>query len=342
MSSLGKSGLLEQLTRRLASDSEFREKFLPNLEQSETSVLQTRLGPNAREASNWCTQWTIFDPSTVVPITAVNLVQFPSLSDGAVLARTRHCLWVYALDDLMDGPAQVDETLRECYLSAYGAGLDSHVSELSRSLGQIRAELARFPGFSSLYPIWLVSFEKMLSGMVYERWMQTRRLRAEWSFVLPAYDEYMHYAVDSIAIPHLWITGLVLEQDESIPEALWSLCALVKQCAVVVRLANDLASYRREEQEGVVNAVAVIREELRERDKADENECTARALTVVGERLTQSRADLREMARQIRTRTRIEHRYVRAAELSADLYAAGDVRDWRTGAGVALEAAPGV
>jgi hypothetical protein len=121
----------------------------------------------------------------------------------------------------------------------------------------------------------------------------------------------------------------MFEPDSSLSTALNTLALLAEQCAMVVRLQNDLRTYQRERAEGVINAVALQAQEILAAGyTSDKSKAEVEAVTTVGKRLLNEQLAMRELAQQIHTATHIERRFVRGTDFTVAMYLAGDLRNW--------------
>ncbi|HZT07487.1 MAG TPA: terpene synthase family protein [Chloroflexota bacterium] len=285
------------------------------------------------QSNQWCSQWTIFNPTYVLPVALINIVQFPDLPILSILSRVKNSMWIYAIDDLVDGGKLTERELRialfECALVASAADNIKPESELARTLQVLHRELMEFPNYQHVARMWSTSLIRTIDGMMYEYWMQRRYKPIQFTAELPPYDEYIYYARSSIAITYLWITGLILETDVGIKTELPGLFRLADQCALVIRLANDVCTFKRELEEGGVNAVALcISQLLATAGREPISNLIARASRTVSRRVDRELARARAIAKTVRTDSAVEERFLRATEVSVDLYRRSDIRVW--------------
>lgn len=316
----------------LLKQESLRATFLPAIAPEELAAVEHLLDHVAAKTEEWCRAWTIFNPETILPVSIVNIIQFFHLPVDAIVERAKHSLWVYALDDVMDG-RQLNEdeilaSVSECSVVACGGIVPVH-TELASSLSELRRDLVPYYHYSTVYPFWATSLIRTIDGMMYERWMQKKFTPLRLSDPLPPFDEYIYFARSSIAITYLWMTGLILEHDPSLANFLPQLYQLAEQCALVIRLANDWATFDRESSEGGLNAIAVRAHQLLTQSScADVATLVSQARSELRDRIQAERQELQLLAGRIRTPTGIEQRFVRATNFSADLYLERDIRWW--------------
>lgn len=316
----------------LLKHDSLRASFLPTIAPEELAAVRKFLDPVVATTEKWCKAWTIFNLETILPVSIINILQLSHLPVDAIVERAKHSQWVYALDDVMDG-RQLNEdevlaSMSECSTVACGANVPVY-TELASSLSELRASLASYSHYSTVYPYWATSLIRTVDGMMYERWMQKKFTPLRLSDPIPPFDEYVYFARNSIAITYLWMTGLIFEHDPSLADFLPQLYRLAEQCALVIRLANDWATFDRESSEGGLNAIAIRAHQLLAHASCtDDAAAVSQARSELRDRIRAERQQLQLLAGTIRTPTRIEQRFVRATDFSADLYLERDIRWW--------------
>ncbi|MBM2810144.1 MAG: hypothetical protein HW416_903 [Chloroflexi bacterium] len=317
----------------IASDAALRKRFFPSLRADELKTIETRLDDLIEGAESWCLQWSVFNKATIAPIAILSLVHQPHVTNDALLTRVKWTLWLYAMDDMMDGQrapsSDLFETLRQCYVGGCGVGGQATEGELLRSLESIRRELAGFPNYAVILPFWASSLARVLDAMMYEFWMRRRRTSSSLLEPIPPFDEYMYFARQSTSLPSVWMTALMIEPDLQLGGAMLDLVRLSEQCAVVVRLVNDLAGLDREMEEGQVNAVTIRAHMLSAREPSSAVAAIlSRATRDVRRRLRLEQRRLRQLASEVREARAIAAGFVRATDFAVDLYLNCDLRDW--------------
>ena len=324
--------------RAMQADARLSEAFLPRVTLEEEAAIAEHLEAVVLDAHSWCDDWTLFNRGTILPVSLLTCVQFPHLTSLQVSLRVRSTLWIYALDDAIDGGQIADGDLSglldECFAVARTGCADVAMHELARSLAHLRSELSVQPLWAAVFPAWITSLDLLVDGMVREHAArQQMRSRGHLSAPL-SIDEYLAFASHSIGLPHQWVAGLAMEPDPEIAETLAPLVVLAERCGMVMRLANDGATWRREEDEGGVNAVRL--EQWSCSAGVPLNEAIRRARRRVHGRMDQELQQCRELAARLGDGSSVAHRFVRATEFGVDLYARHDFRTWADALNTAL------
>ncbi|MGF1429836.1 terpene synthase family protein [Kitasatospora sp. LaBMicrA B282] len=205
------------------------------------------------------------------PIPALSLVitrANPELTPAELELMMRAMMWIYALDDLFDTAGLADQELQqhgERYLAVLaGDRIPAHAraqDALVPPLEEIVAGLAAYPLFARLRPHLVEQFAAVMGGMRSEHsWQHAlRRQQQHEGAVLPGFAENVAVGRRSIGGPGYYAVALILLDDASAEDVLPQLDELSMQAGVCMRLANDLATHRREREEGGVNAVLLRR-----------------------------------------------------------------------------------
>lgn len=312
------------------SDTRVNEAFLPEVTSEEEAAIATLLDSVVSDAQQWCDGWSLFNRGPILPLALLTCVQFPHLSSAQVGLRVRSSLWIYALDDLVDNgdiaDADLQNLLARCLDVARCGRVGADMHELATTLSRLRDDFSTQPMWDAVFPAWVSSLELLLDGMMREH-MVRRQLRDDGVLLSPlSVDDYLRFAAHSIGLPHQWVAGLAMEPDEGIRDDLPSLVRLAEQCGIAMRLANDGATWNREEAEGGVNAVRL------ERWSFDPEVPSRLALLLarrrVQRRMGQELEACRDLAASIRRSAAVASRFVRATEFGVDLYARQDLRTW--------------
>jgi hypothetical protein len=167
----------------------------------------------------------------------------------------RIAVWLYGVDDLIDvhtvGLEEVDDALARCVQVASGGPRDDSHPVLA-SLSDICADLREKPIYPDLSALWAEKFASCMQGMRYS-WLIGR----EQAAAKPSLAEYLEHA-DSIL---KWITILTLwicTAERDILDQLDVLIPAGDDTSVIIRLANDVATSKREQREGIGNAVFLV------------------------------------------------------------------------------------
>lgn len=312
------------------SDARLSEAFLPRMTVEEEAAIAKLLEAVVSDAQQWCDRWTLFNRGPILPLALLTCVQFPHLSGAQVGLRVRSSLWIYALDDLIDGEnvadGELEALLAQCLDVARFGRACSGMHELAASLSRLRDEFSAQPLWDAVFRAWVMSLGLLFDGMMRER-VARQELRTGGCLMNPlSVDDYLSFAAHSIGLPHQWVAGLAMESDARIPRDLPSLVALAEQCGMAMRLANDGATWDREESEGGVNAVRL------ERGSYDPAVSPRLALLLarrrVRNRMGRELQACRDLASSIHGSHSVANRFVRATEFGVELYARQDLRTW--------------
>jgi Terpene synthase family 2, C-terminal metal binding len=321
----------ESQLRKLADDPIFREKFLPRTTPDESAAINRLLRPVVEGAEAWCADHPLLAPGPIVPVALLMCVQFPGLDLQGTLLRVKAVLWVFAIDDFLDGdqtaPSAAADISLECRtVGASPVGKERAQSEYGNILLDVKGELARYPAFGPLGSTWSNALSRMIDGMMFEYWMRQRNNNSD-SVGLPALDEYLYYARNSIGLPFVWFTSLIVaESSASSVDKLLELSRLAEECGVAMRLANDIRSFRAENRIGKINAVNLLA-----RSATGNHEGTDEAESQVSHLIADSCRLARHLAGQQSTSVKhFAERFVRATEWGVDLYQRSDFRAFGT------------
>jgi hypothetical protein len=211
------------------------------------------------------------------------------------------------LDDLSLRESEIDERLRQVNEAACG-GPPVDGDRLGTAVWDLRQELEAFPLFAVLYPEWLASFRRMIAGMVAETAYRPDP-SGDMPDALPSMEDYLFYAGYSIGIPVYAVTGAIVFGDPSVVQKSAEYQALAEEAGRAVRLANDLATRKREENEKVVNAFSIVLADWRNAGKPSEGLETLVA-DEIREEIVRRLEHCRSMAVQVVTASGKPERFV--------------------------------
>lgn len=203
-------------------------------------------------------------------------VHLPGLSRGDRALAARLNGWIYAFDDLVDGvpierredadwlagwrlpDAALDQLATRCVAVVSGAPMrasDDEPGGVVAALADLVSEVRTRPCSPALDAFWRDTFQRMLGGILRER-----RLTAELAAgaAPPSPAAHLETARYSIGAPHYLATCFILHagaDDPLLSQRLPLLTALALAAADIARLANDLRTWVREEDEGTYNSV---------------------------------------------------------------------------------------
>lgn len=245
----------------------------------------------------------------------------------ALVSTARLSLWVFTLDDVFDEEAVPEKELMcraERYRAiAYGEPVPPARDTLAAALRDVRDDLARYPLFESLGIEWANALSGTIDGMIAEyRWRQDAR--SGRGIALPTYDEYVASGLYSIGgPPHVW-GALITTDDASTPQHLDHLKKMERIACTCIRLANDLQSYRKELEEGNINALVILSQELVEKGLS-QDEALQMSEALVRAKIHEGLRQLAELQAEGRTRTgRPEADIADIARFVCDFYSTYD------------------
>ncbi len=238
-------------------------------------ALARHAAETAADLAAWGGRFALADSRRFGALALTTAIHLPGLSrqDRALAARLNG--WIYAFDDLVDGvpperpsgaihaagrlpDATLDQLADRCNGVLVGAVAQAHgddpggvVAALAALVGELRAR----PCAPPLAALWRDTFARMLAGILRER-----RLVAALAAGAPPPSPaaYLETARYSIGAPHYLATCFIVHaaaDDPGLPGRLPALMALALAAADVARLANDLRTWVREEDEGTYNSV---------------------------------------------------------------------------------------
>ena len=215
----------------------------------------------SRMLHRWATRYPLIRRERVWPLALSVAAAAPFAGVEALIATARLSLWVFTLDDLFDEERVPQaELLRraERYRAiAHHRQADASDDSLAIALGEVRDDLARYPLYPALGPLWAEALCGTIDGMLREyHWRSAYRDRG--AEALPSYAEYVANGLYSIGgPPHVW-AALITTDDASTPRHLEHLRAMERLACTGIRLANDLQSFHKELAEGKINALVLL------------------------------------------------------------------------------------
>ncbi|WP_432826756.1 terpene synthase family protein [Dactylosporangium sp. CA-092794] len=159
-------------------------------------------------------------------------------------------LWVFAadwrVDYLAERPGDVEAVVEGCLRVADGE-TPAEGDELGRMLAEVRDELAAAPAFAAHRPAWREELRRMLAAMRREwQWKHSR--------TLPAFPEYLENA-DNFGSSWVNVSHWIGLGEPGTLDNLAALTGVGRTVQRVLRLVNDLATYRRDVGWGDLNAL---------------------------------------------------------------------------------------
>lgn len=185
----------------------------------------------------------------------------PECTAEQLRATTRTLLWVFAADWQIDYLAQEADDVRRivagCLAVADGAPPpDGH--PLARLLAEIRDELAVAAGFATMRSAWREELQRMFVAVAREwEWKTTRAAAPDARLAAPTLDEYLGNS-DNLACSLVNMSLWICIGDQDCLDHLEDLRIASREVQRVLRLINDLATYRRDVQWGDLNALMLV------------------------------------------------------------------------------------
>ncbi|MEU6041117.1 terpene synthase family protein [Actinomadura sp. NPDC047616] len=216
-----------------------------------------------------------FDPRLVSGVALANAFGSPGATAAELRIACRASLWVFAADWLVDyvarTPEQVDAVADACLAVADGAP-PTPDAPLARMLAEIRDEIAARPGFAAHREAWRAQLERYLAAMAREWAWVAARTSGDAS--APTFDEYLDNA-DNFGSNLVNLSHWIFTSDAPALARLDELWAVGQEVQRVLRLLNDLATFRRDVEWGDLNALAlgVSRDEVTARIGALVDRC---------------------------------------------------------------------
>ncbi|GAA2359214.1 terpene synthase family protein [Dactylosporangium salmoneum] len=191
-----------------------------------------------------------FDPAVFGTVALATAFGAPWCTREQLRIANLTALWVFAVDWRVDylarTGADVDRVVERC-LSAADGGEPEDDDALSRMLAAVRDELAAAPAFAAHRPVWREELRRMLAAMRREWEWKSTGARPDLAQYL---DNADNFGSSWVNVSH-WLSG-------GEPDALAELPRLIaagREVQQVLRLVNDLATYRRDVEWGDLNAL---------------------------------------------------------------------------------------
>ncbi len=188
----------------------------------------------------------------------------PLLGDAGAELAGQYMLWQCALDHQWDEEqVPLHEALRR--IAGYAAllrGCDEVLEQtdpLGYALWEIQQALAEYPLFADLAVSWITMNVQLMISMFHgDTWRTAYRHRGHIPVSLTL-EQYLEVAEASIGALPLLIAIQMISGDRSILAHQGWLYEAGRIMARATRLANDIRSYEREQREGTLNAVGIIK-----------------------------------------------------------------------------------
>jgi hypothetical protein len=201
-----------------------------------------------------------FDPAVFGTVAMATAFGAPWCTREQLRIANLTALWVFAADWRIDylarSPGHVEVIVERCMsiVDGHPAGSDD---PLGLMLAAVRDELALAPAFAAHRPAWRAELHRMLRAMQREwAWKSAR--------TLPSFEQYLGNA-DNFGSTWVNVSHWIGLGDPDTLAGLTGLTTASRAVQQVLRLVNDLATYRRDVSWGDLNALmlGVGEDELR-------------------------------------------------------------------------------
>ncbi|RCG28372.1 hypothetical protein DQ384_23805 [Sphaerisporangium album] len=221
---------------------------------TESGLICAVAGRSQREMREWLDAYPglfsakPFDDALTSTLSLAMAFSGPWFTAGQLSMANKATLWAFGLDWQVDYVAasapEVDDIARRCLAAADGAD-PAPGDDLARFLADVRRDLSAAPAFPVLGPVWREELRALLEAMRRERgWRDAG--------TVPSLEEYLGNAGNLgftfVFTSHLIHTGAPSGDLASVREA----AGAVER---VIRLLNDLGTYRRDVEWGDLNAL---------------------------------------------------------------------------------------
>ncbi|MFG1857530.1 terpene synthase family protein [Actinomadura geliboluensis] len=210
-----------------------------------------------------------FDDKLPVKVAMAIIGQSPHSAPEQVAPEARASLWVfpvdYQIDTLASSRAQVHDLRRRCLDVADGAAPDPG-DAVAVFLGELRDDLAEYPAFAVRRPVWRRHLAAMLDAMVREwEWRTARAAAGEAAAQLP--PTFAQYQDNADNFGSTWVNVIhwITHNTPDVEACHDELVAVSQRVQLVLRLFNDVATARREEASGDLNALRLVSRDTVER-----------------------------------------------------------------------------
>ncbi|QFG27275.1 hypothetical protein F7P10_24475 [Actinomadura sp. WMMB 499] len=227
-----------------------------------------------------------FDPALFSTLALAAAFSGPGRTADGLRMANRACLWCFGLDWLIDyaatSRAEVDGLVRRCVEVAAGTppeaasrGRSVAEAELLRFLADVRDELAGAPAFGDLGDVWLDELRRVLDAMALEwGWNAAREAAGTGGRAGPAFEEYLANA-DNLGFSFVLVSHWISSGGGGDVAAVREASRAVQR---VVRLLNDLGTYKRDLEWGDLNALLLDRTRAEVEERIGELTTEARTL----------------------------------------------------------------
>ena len=221
------------------------------------------------DLQGWAARYPLFDPARfpALALTTVAYLPMAGRADRALAALVS--LWIIAFDALVDEGNEATDALGDlatrygALLAADGSGYPPARSrtggapeQLDDALRAIVALLAGYRPPSAVRRWWANACRATIAAIV------GQRARGRAGAAPPAYAAALPLLVDSIGVRPYLAVGAIVGREPGLAARLPATIALAGECALAIRLANDLRTWAKDEREGGLSTLCIVRAEL--------------------------------------------------------------------------------
>lgn len=205
---------------------------------------------------------SLFRPDALLGLAHVVASSAPDLRDGELVVLAKLGAWICAFDDMVDDSDIADEDI-VLRIEQYARLLcDYECPELAfdpvaAMLRDVLDSLTSAPLARSLWPLFVSQFMDSCHAM---RWERSTAAMSRNGVATPL-QTYLEHAADSICVGFVVTATVMLIGETTALSHVPELLAAQRHSAMVVRIANDLATWPREQHErSAANAMLFVAE----------------------------------------------------------------------------------
>lgn len=186
----------------------------------------------------------LFRPDAIDGLAWVVATSAPTLEDRDLSTLCKLGAWICAFDDAVD-TGDLDNEALKLRIAHYDQLVRTRgcpelaFDPIARLLHDVLDDLARAPLSTSLWPLFADQFMASCEAMRWERSAPPQT----------SLDDYLLHAADSICVKFVVTAAAMLIGEDATLGSLPSLLAAAQHSATVVRIANDVATWSREQTE---------------------------------------------------------------------------------------------
>lgn len=244
--------------------------FFQSLSEEEKQNIFITAQDIAQLLGCWAPRYPMVRSKRIPPVSVLVAGVLPQMPIDRALLVGKLILMVFALDDTADERLCSLEEFRhksQLWETVMRSGQTpaKEQDDLTLMFLELREAYAQFPLFKSFSELW-ASLLRLLCETVAREYEYSLNYQQEVDKSLPSLDEYIQVGLHSVGAP-FWSTAiLILLSDHSTLEHLDVINEAIVRMGAAMRLYNDLRSYEKELQESVINAVIIMKSQLRKAD----------------------------------------------------------------------------